>query len=168
VRQHIWEDVVLFGLQMDPTFLSLFNHGITAGEISAIINALPPIIRAEITRFDISSNQLTQLPPAIGLLTSLTVFSARDNQFTELPAAMSNLTQLHTFNVSHNNFDHTPAVLAHLPALHNLDVSANRLTRISVGVMLLPNLQTIFVNDGVDVPEYINPDITVVRIADDE
>jgi len=53
-------------------------------------------------RLDLSGNELTTLPPEIGLLTSLTTLYLSENELTMLPPEIGQLTGLTTLYLSNN------------------------------------------------------------------
>ena len=51
-----------------------------------------------LTNLDVSDNQLSSLPPAIGRLTNLTTLISRKNKINELPASVGGLCVLQVLN----------------------------------------------------------------------
>ena len=51
-----------------------------------------------LTNLDVSDNQLSSLPPAIGRLTNLTTLISRKNKITELPVSVGGLCALQVMN----------------------------------------------------------------------
>jgi len=57
---------------------------------------------------DLGDNELTQLPPEIGLLANLRTLDLRNNKLTQLPPEIGQLTKLEEFELSGNRFTSPP------------------------------------------------------------
>lgn len=85
----------------------------------------------EITRLDLSSKSLRELPQSIGILSNLLVLNLSNNKFTSLPESMRNLQCLKNLDIRRNNFESLPDVLAFLN-LSSLNASGNHLENVTI------------------------------------
>lgn len=85
----------------------------------------------EITRLDLSSNALKNLPGNFGLLTKLSVLNLANNKLTTLPESMKNLSVLSNLDIRRNAFEALPNFLGST-SLRSLNASGNKISDISV------------------------------------
>ncbi|MEL7506843.1 MAG: COR domain-containing protein, partial [Cyanobacteria bacterium J06554_1] len=109
------------------------------------LNQLPPEIGqlTSLTSLNLSNNQLNQLPPEIGQLTSLTSLNLSDNQLTELPLEIVQLTVLTSLDLSDNQLTELPTEIVQLTALTSLDLSDNQLTELPTEIVQLTALTSL-------------------------
>ncbi|MEM7063477.1 MAG: COR domain-containing protein [Cyanobacteria bacterium P01_B01_bin.77] len=96
------------------------------------------------TTLDLSSQDLTELPPEIGQLTSLKSLNLRSNRLSSLPPEIGQLTSLKSLAVNSNRLNSLPPEIGQLARLQSLTLSYNRL-RISLPPEIgqLTNLQSL-------------------------
>ena len=83
----------------------------------------------EITRLDLSSKSLKELPESIGILSHLLVLNLSNNMLSTLPESMKNLSTLRNLDIRRNKFDSFPEVLLSL-SLRSINISGNQLKSI--------------------------------------
>jgi Leucine-rich repeat (LRR) protein len=104
---------------------------------------------ATLSQLDIGFNLLTTVPPAVGLLTKLTVLDLQGNQITSLPEELALLGQLRDLILSYNRFTTVPSALKELPALETLLLNDNQLTALDMAVLSsLPVLSCLEVSNN--------------------
>ncbi|MBK8038882.1 MAG: leucine-rich repeat domain-containing protein [Verrucomicrobiaceae bacterium] len=94
------------------------------------LTQVPPEIGqlSSLTHFALFSNQLTSLPPEIGQLSALTDLNLSDNQFTSLPPQIGKLSALTTIALHNNRLTSLPPEIGQLSALTELRLDNNQLT----------------------------------------
>ena len=98
------------------------------------------------TELDLSANQLTALPDAIGQLQNLTILHLSDNQLTALPDAIAQLQNLTTLYLRYNQLTALPDAIAQLHNLTTLYLTHNRLTALPDAIAQLQNLTTLYLS----------------------
>ena len=103
------------------------------------LTALPPEISklTNLTELNLSGNQLTAIPPEISKLTNLTELRLSGNQLTALPPEISKLTNLTELRLSYNQLTALPPEITNLTVL---DLSRNQLTALPPEISKLTNL----------------------------
>ena len=81
-------------------------------------------------KLDISDNQLRDLPPEIGLVTSLLILSLSGNALSTLPDSLCNLKSLRRLTVNSNRLVKLPERIGDLKRLELLNLSSNKLQEI--------------------------------------
>lgn len=107
------------GLPQDIQGVSLHLRGPLSTQVCCLTS---------LTHLDLSNNQLTCLPNAIGRLSYLVWFNLSSNWFEYLPDAIGSLTRLQGFNLSDNHLRGIPGTFSLLTSLRHLDLTNNRLT----------------------------------------
>lgn len=105
--------------------------------------ALERILDAEASgaiRLDLSSLELTDIPPEIGNLTELEMLFLLNNQLSNLPPEIGNLTKLYFLNIGGNQFSNLPLEIGNLTNLRELYLGGNYLDEIPDEIYNLPNL----------------------------
>ncbi|MEM9503708.1 MAG: leucine-rich repeat domain-containing protein [Cyanobacteria bacterium P01_E01_bin.43] len=70
-------------------------------------------------------NQLSRLPPEIGQLTNLKSLSLGSNQLSRLPPEIGQLTSLKSLDLFGNQLSHLPTAIRQLIKLEELDLQGN-------------------------------------------
>ena len=86
-----------------------------------------------------TSNNLAQLPEAIGCLKQLEVLDLSYNQLTSLPERISDLTQLKELDLSYNNLTSLPERIGDLAQLESLSLRDNQLESLPRSIEKLAN-----------------------------
>jgi internalin A len=126
------------------------------------------------TKLDLSGQELTELPAAIGKLTQLetlilgkvTGWRQQDgkytpilatNQLRTLPPALKKLEHLQALNLSANPWSGIPEVVFELPSLTSLTLAATELLEIPQSIMQLHSLAQLDLSDNQisEIPESI-------------
>ena len=96
------------------------------------LSQVPPEIcqLSSLTDLAISDNQLTSLPPEIGQLTALKELHLQNNQLTSLPSEIKTLKDLEKLILDGNQLTSLPPEIGQLSALLKLDLRSNKLTRL--------------------------------------
>jgi internalin A len=124
------------------------------------IAELPPEIGmlSSLQELNLGENQLTALPHEIGNLVSLQRLCLQGNQLTELPSEIGNLTNLKDLDLERNNFAEFPLVVSTLQLLEKLGLGHNEyLSSIPPEICKLDRLEYITLdhNSLVDLPSEI-------------
>lgn len=101
-----------------------------------------------VKKLDLSGNQLTVLPPEIGLLRNLQKLNLRDNKLTTLPPEIGQLISLIRLDLSGNQLATLPPELCQLRNLQELNLRDNKLTALPPEVGQLRNLQELNLLDN--------------------
>jgi hypothetical protein len=94
---------------------------------------------SSLVRLDLSHNELTHLPPAIGALTRLEELWLNDNPLSALPAEIGACGQLAQLLLDHTCIAKLPRELGRLPKLVEVTVE---------GTPLRPDLRTVYARGG--------------------
>jgi internalin A len=97
---------------------------------------------------NLNSNQLTTLPEWLAQLINLQLLSLDSNQLTTLPETLGQLTNLQTLNLNFNQLTTLPDALGQLTALRTLYLNYNQLTTLPHALGQLSHLQELFLNDN--------------------
>jgi hypothetical protein len=115
-----------------------------SNELSSILGPLcqiiEPLCQRPLTILDLSRNQLTEVPAALGKLINLTWLDLSHNQLTSLPAELGSLTNLTELYLFYNQLNSLPATLGSLINLTYLNLARNQLTEVSAWIGNLTNL----------------------------
>jgi Leucine-rich repeat (LRR) protein len=88
---------------------------------------------------DLSSKQLSALPPEIGQMSELQDLDLSANQLSELPPEIGLLKQLRGLNLSNNQLRTLPSTMAELKELRWIDLKGNPLTDLSPEIVRIVN-----------------------------
>jgi internalin A len=98
------------------------------------------------TELDLSGQEITELPPEVGLLTNLQQLDLSFNQLTTVVPGISQLVGLQTLNFRDNLLAALPLEITRLTRLQTLDFTSNSLTTLPPEIGLLTNLQSLKVS----------------------
>eukprot|EP00753_Platysulcus_tardus_P001503 PLAT11370.1.p1 GENE.PLAT11370.1~~PLAT11370.1.p1 ORF type:complete len:277 (-),score=105.13 PLAT11370.1:171-1001(-) len=101
-----------------------------------------------IVTLDISYNEITALPPALGDLRMLRELDASHNELLRLPKSIGRCLVLTLLNVSHNKLTSLPHEIGECEALTLLDASHNRLEEMPREVGKLSRLRTLMMQEN--------------------
>ena len=73
-----------------------------------LLQLIEQAAKEKATSLDLTGNQLTELPPEIGQLTSLTTLYLQENQLTALPEQIGQLTNLQSLDLLNNQLTALP------------------------------------------------------------
>ncbi|KAF7729624.1 hypothetical protein EC973_003997 [Apophysomyces ossiformis] len=97
---------------------------------------------------DLTGKSLVKLSPSIGYLDNLTKLNLSQNQMTSLPPEVGYLKNLRALNTSHNQLETIPDTIAFLSKLKILNLSHNNITYLPPSIGLLPKLQYMILNNN--------------------
>lgn len=83
--------------------------------------------KGRISRLDLASAGVAELPPEIGVLDSMTTLDLRENELTFLPPEIGRLSGLRTFYLQSNELGSVPPQIGDLPLLVSLSLQDNAL-----------------------------------------
>ena len=107
----------------------------------------------------LNGNALTELPPEIGELGQLTVLSVSDNALTSLPTEIGLLTNVKALVLGDNALTTVPSEIGRLPSLVRLEITGNALTSLPTEIGQLTSLKTMVV-DYTDALDALAPFLT--------
>ena len=115
--------------------------------LPSIFNSDPFVTR--LTMLNVSLNQLTALPEAIGELRALQRLDVGFNQLTALPEAIGRLQALQRLEVFNNQLRALPEAIGELRALQWLNVSYNQLTALPEVIGGLRELKILILRNNI-------------------
>lgn len=105
--------------------INLSGNRLQAAENYAILRNLPKLKSLWIT-----NNQLNQLPPEIGQLSSLRNLYMEHNELTTLPDSLADLEKVWILHAGHNKFKELPIVFTKMPSLLLLHINNNNIASV--------------------------------------
>ena len=127
--------------------------------MSNVLELIEEAAKTKQTELNLSSNELTELPPEITKLTNLTTLDLSYNQLTELPPEITKLTNLTTLDLSHNQQIELSPDITKLTNLTTLKLNDNQLMELLPDIAKLTKLSTLLLsgNELIQLPpEIIN------------
>ena len=91
--------------------------------------------------FDVSHNELTELPLDISLLTDLESLNCSHNQLTDMSQIFEQLKRLKELDLSFNQFQQLPSVVFTMKSLTRLNLEHNCLSGIDIDLLNLKRLK---------------------------
>ncbi|XP_053294025.1 PH domain leucine-rich repeat-containing protein phosphatase 1 [Pleuronectes platessa] len=93
------------------------------------LSQFPPAICdiPTLTEVNLSCNYLASVPSSVGAMTNLQTFLLDGNSLDELPNELGSLQRLSYFGLSFNQFNHVPQVLERLTSMEKLCMAGNNL-----------------------------------------
>ncbi|KAG8737992.1 hypothetical protein FRC10_007432 [Ceratobasidium sp. 414] len=110
------------------------------------LSSILPQISTTLLCLDLSSNNLTTLPPALSACTNLEEFNVSSNPLRTLPPTLGALINLRVLIADACELVALPAQLANLGALHSLSVRGNRLVMLPVWMHSMTALEVLKVD----------------------
>ena len=107
-----------------------------------------PLRIPHLTHLNLSYNNLTGIPPTIGLLVHLEEFLLRGNKISQLPDEIILIRNLQILDVSHNVLKALPKDIGKLPNLTRLNVSNNFLSVIPSSLGYSPKLKVLLASNN--------------------
>eukprot|EP01105_Mastigella_eilhardi_P008792 TRINITY_DN2113_c0_g1_i5.p1 TRINITY_DN2113_c0_g1~~TRINITY_DN2113_c0_g1_i5.p1 ORF type:complete len:2389 (+),score=489.03 TRINITY_DN2113_c0_g1_i5:142-7308(+) len=102
----------------------------------------------QLTRMDLSHNQLGQLPEGLRQLTSLVTLKIAQNRLTKIPEMILHLPALTSLDLCGNQLTALPVVVSRLTSLKTLLLNYNKITHLPVSIGQLTNMQTLALLDN--------------------
>ncbi len=117
--------------------------------------------RSEQTELVFSFDEIGEVPPEIGQLTSLKSLSLYGNQLASLPETIGQLTSLETLDLRNNQLTTLPETIGKLTSLKSLYLQGNQLASLPPSLANLSSLLELDLdkNDGLGIP----PDVLESR-----
>jgi Leucine-rich repeat (LRR) protein len=115
------------------------------------LRSLPPVFHlgrefsTRLRRLELGGNQLTALPPEIGVLRDLRTLVVRGNRLTALPPEIGELRQLQSLMIGGNQLARLPTTIGQLQALVELELMNNHLETLPVEISGLQELRNLSV-----------------------
>jgi len=112
-------------------------------ECDDLEDLLPEVIKlTNLTRLDIISSSLTELPIEIANLQRLSKLALRDNSLSKLPDELGSMQNLSVLDLYRNQFSKLPQPIFELKNLTVLNISSNKIKEIPPEIENLCNLTT--------------------------
>lgn len=102
----------------------------------------------DLLELNLSFNHLTEIPEAIGNLTTLQVLDLNRNYIVRLPESIGNLTSLKELDLSFNKLVSLPESIGNLTSLQELYLQYNELIRLPESIENLTSLQELNLADN--------------------
>lgn len=114
------------------------------------LSELPPEIGllTDLEVLSLATNQLTRLPADIGQLAKLKELCVSENRLVELPPQIGQLVNLEILWLNDNVLGGLPAEIRQLGKLRNLHLQENRLTELPPEIGKLANLQRLWIQNN--------------------
>ncbi|HRN78018.1 MAG TPA: leucine-rich repeat domain-containing protein [Candidatus Dependentiae bacterium] len=112
------------------------------------ISLLPKDSFANLQQLNLSGNQITTIPDAIGNLANLKALNLNNNQIPTIPDAIGNLTNLESLYLPGNQITIIPDAIGNLTNLQWFDLSGNQITTIPDAIGNLTNLKALNLNNN--------------------
>eukprot|EP01147_Barroeca_monosierra_P008698 gene8698-1087_t len=101
----------------------------------------PELLTSRLRVLNLNDNNLTALPPNIGLIKTLETLSVDNNLLTELPPEISNLSNLQVLSAKGNSIIKLPDCLCDMTSLESANFIDNCIEYIPVNITLCKRLQ---------------------------
>ena len=114
------------------------------------LTSIPPElgILSKLERLNLNNNHLTSIPPELGKLSNLKELTLNDNKLTSIPPEVGNLSNLIELSFHNNKLTSIPPELGNLSNLKILYLSYNNLTSIPPELGNLSNLKQLWLNNN--------------------
>jgi Leucine-rich repeat (LRR) protein len=101
-----------------------------------------------ITKIDLSNNEITSVPPEIGLLANIAVLKLRNNKLSVLSRELFNCASLTHLDLSSNNISELDPAIGNLGLLIDLNLSSNHLGYLPPSICNCTRIQQFDVSDN--------------------
>lgn len=108
-----------------------------------LLQVIKEAARDKTVDLDLSGNALTELPPELAELTSLTKLDLSHNELRVLPSEVVRLTKLTWLDVSENRLTSLQPEIGQLTNLTKLFIGGNQLSELPLEISALINLETL-------------------------
>lgn len=125
-----------------------------------LLQIIEQAAREKATELDLSFNQLSSLPPEIGLLSNLTTLYLGDNQLSSLPPEIGQLSNLTMLDLGGNQLSSLPPEIGQLSNLIELYLGSNQFSSLSPEISQLSNLTALVLRNN---PQLASPPPEIVE-----
>jgi len=141
------------------TWLSTLNRNYTLEKLTLLeelfivknqITVIPPGIGllTHLEGLSLSHNKITKIPPEIGQLVGLEVLDLGENQITTIPPEIGQLTHLKVLCLDSNKITEIPPEIGQLTNLTHLWLGGNQITEIPPEIGILTHLKELYLNNN--------------------
>ena len=114
------------------------------------LTTLPRAVRRlkKLKQLAIAFNEIKELPAKLNCNKNLHTIYAHHNRISQLPDRIVKLKKLTLLDINHNWFSAFPEIVTKITTLQELDSSYNNLTELSPNLLLMKQLQKLFISQN--------------------